>query len=114
MSATFEVNQVIRGLYPASNGEGLMLREGTIDKVGESKSTGEAYAVVKIADGYRTFTLSKLIVRGDVVNVKTGETTQTGYVQSISEDCIAISESKVEHNPHKWARFTIASVEITK
>ena len=85
MSALLAIGQNFRGLYPASNGEGLTLREGVVEKVAES------YVVVKIESGYRTFQFGKLLRVGDDVSItKSDNEVISGRILSHSGDAMYV------------------------
>jgi hypothetical protein len=107
---TLVAGENFRCLYPASNGEGLVLREGSIEKASEK------FVVVKIAEGqYRTFQFPKMIAKRDRVNVnRNASLVCVGFVVAFSCDMVYVADNASETNSANWRGFELTSVELEK
>ena len=107
MTRNFAIGQNFLGLYPASNGEGLVLREGTVEAVGDS------WVKVKLlSGGYRTLSFDKLVVPGAAIDIQVnptgmrgGWTAVDGVVTEVTDNSLTLADS----NKQEWV-FPLASI----
>lgn len=81
--------QSFTGLYPASNGEGMTIRVGTVEAIAAN------YTKVKVSNGYRTFTHDKLAMVGDSVEFQANTTGLGGGWQAVSGVIAEITENDI-------------------
>jgi len=90
MTRNFAIGQNFSGLYPASNGEGLTLREGVVEAVGST------WVKVKLlSGGYRTLSFDKLIVPGVKLDVHANTTGMGGSWSAISGMVAEVTDNDI-------------------
>lgn len=104
---SFQVGQNFSGLYPASNGEGLTLREGVVEAVGDT------WVKVKLlSGGYRTLSFDKLVIPGVAIDIQVNPTGMGGGWQAVDGVVTEVTDNSLtlaDTNKQEWV-FPLASI----